>query len=181
MTRTYDIEPSPLDRFPLADLRALLDYNWSAEAHDYKANPDDRHVFLAMRRLYDWLDDCRPTNRWTVVDDEGVEPGQQCRVLGRFATHDDASRYIETLPDAESGRYGLDGPADTETIVFHWSRRHGDCLDCGRPAAFVSTDAYGPDSTDHPKLCSVCAATHAADGEMVAWIANPYDEPVDLA
>jgi hypothetical protein len=48
---------------------------------------------------------------WTVVDVEGVEPGSQCPVLGLFATHDQASKFISTLPDYGSGRYGIDAPA----------------------------------------------------------------------
>jgi hypothetical protein len=51
------------DELPVQDLRALLDYNWSSEARDYQENPDDRHIFLAMRRLYDWLEDFTPDSR----------------------------------------------------------------------------------------------------------------------
>jgi hypothetical protein len=54
------------------------------------------------------------TDWWVVVDTEGVKPGQQCPVVGLFTTHNEASEYIGTLPDAESGRYGLDSPASDE-------------------------------------------------------------------
>lgn len=37
----------------------------------------------------------------------------------------------------------------TETITFQWHRKHGDCTDCGRPAAYV---LY------RQRLCSVCYA-----------------------
>jgi hypothetical protein len=47
-------EPDPL---PQQDLRALLDYGWSSEERDYIDNPGDRHIFLVMRRLDDWLHD----------------------------------------------------------------------------------------------------------------------------
>jgi hypothetical protein len=51
------VEGSPDDdELPVQDLRALLDYNWPSEARDYQENPDDRHIFLSMKRLYDWLD-----------------------------------------------------------------------------------------------------------------------------
>ncbi len=33
-------------------------------------------------------------------------------VMGRFATEDEASGFIDTLPDHEDGRYYLDGPPD---------------------------------------------------------------------
>jgi hypothetical protein len=39
------------------------------------------------------------------------EPGDRIPVLKRFATEAEAAEYIATLPDYESGRYGLDGPA----------------------------------------------------------------------
>ena len=48
-----------------------------------------------------------------------------------------------------------------ETIVFGWSRNHGDCYDCGLPAAFLS---------EGQTLCAVCAANHAADGALVSRI-----------
>jgi hypothetical protein len=47
-------DPDPL---PRQDLRALLDYGWSSEERDYIDNPGDRHIFLIMRRLDDWLHD----------------------------------------------------------------------------------------------------------------------------
>jgi hypothetical protein len=56
----------------------------------------------------------------------------------------------------------------TEQIVFYWSRKHGDCQECGRPAAYVAVDAYGPGRDQ--KLCSVCAAFTAAEGQPIARI-----------
>ena len=49
---------------------------------------------------------------WTVTDNKDVEVGQQTPVLGRFLTHDEAAEYIGTLPEAETGRYNLDGPSE---------------------------------------------------------------------
>ena len=49
-----------------------------------------------------------------------------------------------------------------EEIIFHWARDHGDCADCGLPAAFQSLNCYGPDR--HRSLCAVCAANEAVDG-----------------
>jgi hypothetical protein len=49
--------PSVPDPLPVQDLRALLDYGWSSEERDYIDNPGDRHIFLVMRRLDDWLHD----------------------------------------------------------------------------------------------------------------------------
>lgn len=50
-------------------------------------------------------DDCDPSERFVVVDT--TLSGEEA-VLGRFATEDEASSFIETLPEFETGRYGLD-------------------------------------------------------------------------
>lgn len=48
-------------------------------------------------------------------------------------------------------------------VVFQWSTAHGDCEDCGLPAAFLSA-RYG----DHSgQLCVVCAANDAVDGMTI--------------
>lgn len=57
-----------------------------------------------------------------------------------------------------------------EVVVFHWTRDNGECYDCGLPAAFF-TDASGGRSLIGVKLCAVCAANHAADGETISRIA----------
>jgi hypothetical protein len=49
---------------------------------------------------------------YVVVDTKDVEPGEQCPVLGWFDTEQEASEFIGTLPEYETGRYGLDGPPD---------------------------------------------------------------------
>lgn len=49
-------------------------------------------------------------------------------------------------------------------VVFHWDPRHGPCHDCDLPAAFRLGDASGE------KLCAVCAANHAADGQRIIRI-----------
>ena len=54
-----------------------------------------------------------------------------------------------------------------EIVVFQWSREHGECSECGLPAAFRS----GP-----RKLCAVCAASYAADGERIARISPENEE-----
>jgi hypothetical protein len=48
----------------------------------------------------------------TKPDSGPVKVGEQFPVLGRFATESAAARFIATQPDHETGRYGLDGPAD---------------------------------------------------------------------
>jgi hypothetical protein len=61
------------------DLVALLDYDWSSEERDYEANPDDRHVFLAMQRLLEWLDGSSPGTPW---DDDLVQfPRLLCEIV----------------------------------------------------------------------------------------------------
>jgi len=51
---------------------------------------------------------------WVVVDTRDVEPGEQCPVLGRFETEKQGAEFIGTLPDAETGRYGLDRCSEGE-------------------------------------------------------------------
>ena len=60
--------------------------------------------------------------------------------------------------------------AELETITFHWSRKYGDCQDCGLPAALLTPEDGAR------RYCSVCAAYHAAAGQKIEWIENPYDE-----
>lgn len=47
-------------------------------------------------------------------------------------------------------------------IVFHWDDRLGVCEECGYPAAFLN-------SIDQ-KLCSVCAANQASEGDIITRI-----------
>lgn len=55
-----------------------------------------------------------PVLPFVVTDSEGCAPGETVKTLGAFATEDAAAEYIETLPDFETGRYGLTGPSDDE-------------------------------------------------------------------
>lgn len=59
-------------------------------------------------------------------------------------------------------------PGEYELVTFVWSREHGSCSDCGLPAAFYGVHAYGQGK--HQKLCSVCAANAAADGQPIRRI-----------
>jgi hypothetical protein len=45
---------------------------------------------------------------YIVVDTKGVKAGEQCPILGRFKTENEASVFIGTLPEYETGRYGID-------------------------------------------------------------------------
>jgi hypothetical protein len=52
---------------------------------------------------------------WLVTDSKGtdgkdVEAGQHEPELGRFFTEQEAAEFISGLPDAETGRYSIDGP-----------------------------------------------------------------------
>lgn len=58
---------------------------------------------------------------------------------------------------------------DTNTYVFFWSRNHGDCYECGRPAAFKLLGYSGTDESSWLR-CAVCAANAAAEGETIARI-----------
>lgn len=57
---------------------------------------------------------------------------------------------------------------ELEVHVFAWSRNHGDCYDCGAPAAFQlgAVGAPAPSSL----RCAMCAAQAAADGEYIERI-----------
>lgn len=61
------------------------------------------------------------------------------------------------------------------SIVFQWSDRHGECYECGAPAAFW-LPPRGPigEPRDHEKRCAVCAANAAVDEERVLRI-DPND------
>ncbi len=49
-----------------------------------------------------------------VVVDTKVKDGEQTPILGEFETELEASLFIETLPEYEMGRYGLDPMPDDE-------------------------------------------------------------------
>jgi hypothetical protein len=49
---------------------------------------------------------------FVVSDDKDVRPGEQSLFLGDFDTEQEAAEFISTLPEHETGRYNLDGPAD---------------------------------------------------------------------
>ena len=50
--------------------------------------------------------------KWTVVDGHNLKPGDKIPVLGRFHTEAEAVEFVGTLPDHETGRYGIDGPEE---------------------------------------------------------------------
>lgn len=49
------------------------------------------------------------------------------------------------------------------SVTFDWSDEHGECYDCGAPAAYVVGDENGHTTT----LCSVCTAMHVYEGEFI--------------
>lgn len=52
-------------------------------------------------------------------------------------------------------------------VVFHWDDAHGKCYDCGKPAAFTSSEH---ESEPENKRCALCAANDAANGATIQWI-----------
>jgi len=66
-----------------------------------------------------------------------------------------------------------------EKVEFLWSTKHGGCYDCGLPAAFARDSqgglATGLDPSEGERLCSVCAANAAADGEPIRRIDADVD------
>ena len=61
----------------------------------------------------------------------------------------------------------LDGVPNLEIVVLQWARNHGDCQECGLPAAFYDTPYK---DGKQRKLCAVCAANSAVDGETIRRI-----------
>ncbi len=55
-----------------------------------------------------------------------------------------------------------------KNITFIWDDQYGNCDDCSNPAAFYST-RYG-NKGPKGKLCAVCAANDAVDGETITRI-----------
>jgi hypothetical protein len=69
------------------------------------------------------------------------------------------------------------GLANMETVTFRWSTIYGKCLDCGLPAAFgIDRTPRKSWDDDVHKLCAVCAANHAVDGESVFRLDDYYNE-----
>lgn len=52
---------------------------------------------------------------YVVSDSKGVPAGGTVPVLRSFGTEGEAAAYISALPEALTGRYNLDGPADDYT------------------------------------------------------------------
>ncbi len=63
-----------------------------------------------------------------------------------------------------------------EIVIFQWSTHNGVCFDCGLPAAFRLTGHKAYLSKDWAawKLCAVCAANAACDGERIERI-EPFN------
>lgn len=61
-------------------------------------------------------------------------------------------------------------------VEFDWSTKHGECYDCGAPAAYRLADWEKADDDLHAQegdealRCSVCAALAAADGEGIVFL-----------
>ncbi len=64
-----------------------------------------------------WMHNC--PEEYVVSDSHGVEVGQQCPILGKFDTEQEAAEFIGTLPDYLSGRYNLDGPNEEPSTLEH--------------------------------------------------------------
>lgn len=59
---------------------------------------------------------------------------------------------------------------DLRVVVFQWSAAHGECYECGLPAAFYAGSV--PRQKDSvfaraARRCAVCAANAASDGEKI--------------
>lgn len=79
-----------------------------------------------------------------------------------------ANTGVVIRPGSTGTTYHLAAGQEYELVTFMWSLEHGPCQECGRPAAFLEVDAYGPGR--HMKQCSVCAANAAALGSTIRRI-----------
>lgn len=83
-----------------------------------------------------------------------------------------ADREGDYLGAAEALADMLESGGATEPVLLHWSREHGDCIDCGLPAAFFAPDRFGGWSDAHVRniACAICAANWAAEGNVIRRI-----------
>lgn len=53
-------------------------------------------------------------------------------------------------------------------VTFDWSPEHGECYDCGLPAAYALDGETDPEAL----RCSVCAAAaiHSGDAITLSWL-----------
>lgn len=86
---------------------------------------------------------------------------------------------IDRASHLDDGTGLVDGVAyrpipGAKVIVFQWNTDHGECYECGRPAAFMVVDAAAPRQYDpsypYNLRCALCAANNAADGETIRRI-----------
>lgn len=84
-----------------------------------------------------------------------------CRVCGSTTTDLHTNMICGNCYDPTTGE---------ATIVLHWSDEHGPCYDCGLPAAFWRSSERREAPTEADKLCAVCAANAAVDGEVIKRI-----------
>lgn len=74
--------------------------------------------------------------------------------------------WTEAIPVEEWDYRPEQKRTDLVTVTFEWSNEHGECYECGRPAAFLVGDRR--ESFDTADLrCAVCAANAAVDGETI--------------
>jgi len=71
-------------------------------------------------------------------------------------------QVVETRED----NFSFSGP-NLVTVIHRWDPQHGECYECGAPAAYTSDE----NSTSPENLrCSVCAATDAASGAVITYL-----------
>ena len=63
---------------------------------------------------------------------------------------------------------------EIKTVTFQWSTEHGECYDCGNPAAFISDEH---NTAPENLRCAVCAANDAAAGAAIRRIDPESDAP----
>lgn len=88
-------------------------------------------------------------------------PGENGQIsIDKAYVPDDTDDSFVLLPFLKA--YDPNPETGLVPVVFVWASVHGDCYDCGLPAAFERYD----EKYQH-KLCAVCAANAAADGENI--------------
>jgi hypothetical protein len=73
-------------------------------------------------------------------------------------------------------------PEGHGVVVFIWSTKHGHCIDCGNPAAFVrgmteeQLALRNSPPPPHTLVCCLCAALSAAEGDTIVFLNAEYED-----
>ena len=61
-------------------------------------------------------------------------------------------------------------------VEFDWSDEHGECYECGLPAAYALDYNFANEKNEAALRCSVCAALAASEGAILTYLFAEDDE-----